>query len=168
MMAEKIGSLEFDIIGVDNISDVVEASKAKIQGLVDSTVKGSTKMDESFNKIKDEFKKAFGQVDTVIDTNIAEIKKLEAEYAKLSSESGKAFQSGKDDDYRRIKARQEVLKSEIATRKQLVSEASKSNTELASLEDKVAAKVKVTSDATGHIERKSEQRKKRLKWKHRD
>ncbi len=147
MMAEKIGSLEFDIIGIDNISDVVEASKAKIQGLVDSTVKGSTKMDESFNKIKDEFKKAFGQVDTVIDTNIAEIKKLEAEYTKLSSEAGKAFQSGKDDDYRRIQARQEVLKSEIATRKQLVSEASKSNTELASLEDKVAAKVKVNAGA---------------------
>ena len=146
-MAEKIGSLEFDIIGVDNISDVVEASKAKIQGLVDSTVKGSTKMDESFNKIKDEFKKAFGQIDTVIDTNIAEIKKLEAEYAKLSSESGKAFQSGRDDDYRRIKARQEALKSEIATRKQLVSEASKSNIELASLEEKVAAKVKVNAGA---------------------
>lgn len=145
MMAEKIGSLEFDIIGIDNISDVVEASKAKIQGLVDSTVKGSTKMDESFNKIKNEFKKAFGQVDTVIDTNIAEIKKLEAEYTKLSSESGKAFLSGKDDDYRRIKARQEVLKSEITTRKQLVSEASKSNIELASLEDKVAAKVNITA-----------------------
>lgn len=145
MMAEKIGSLEFDIIGVDNISDIVEASKAKIQGLVDSTVKGSETMDSAANKIKTEFKKAFGQVDTVIDTNIAEIKKLEAEYAKLSSESGKAFQSGRDDDYRRIKARQEALKSEIATRKQLVSEASKSNTELASLEDKVAAKVKVSA-----------------------
>ena len=146
-MAEKIGSLEFDIIGVDNISNIVEASKAKIQGLVDSTVKGSTRMDESFNRIKDEFKKAFGQIDTVIDTNIAEIKKLEAEYAKLSSESGKAFQSGRDDDYRRIKARQEALKSEIATRKQLVSEASKSNTELASLEDKVTAKVKANAGA---------------------
>lgn len=144
-MAEKIGSLEFDIVGIDNISEVVEASKARIQGLVDSTVKGSTKMDESFNKIKDEFKKAFRQVDTVIDTNIAEIKKLEAEYAKLSTESGKAFQSGKDDDYRRIKARQDVLKSEIATRKQLVSEASKSNMELASLEEKVAAKVNITA-----------------------
>jgi len=144
-MAEKIGSLEFDIIGVDNISNIVEASKAKIQGLVDSTVKGSTKMDESFNRIKDEFKKAFGQIDTVIDTNIAEIKKLEAEYAKLSSESGKAFQSGRDDDYRRIKARQEALKGEISTRKQLVSEASKSNTELASLEDKVTAKVKANA-----------------------
>lgn len=146
-MAEKIGSLEFDIIGIDNISEVVDASKAKIQGLVDATKIGSETMDSAANKIKTEFKKAFGQVDTVIDTNIAEIKKLEAEYAKLSTESGKAFQSGKDDDYRRILARQEVLKSEIATRKQLVSEASKSNMELASLEEKVAAKVKVNAGA---------------------
>ena len=144
-MAEKIGSLEFDIIGVDNISAVTDAAKAKIQGLVDSTVKGSTKMDESFNKISAEFKKAFGQIDTVIDTNIAEIKKLEAEYTKLSTESGKAFQSGKDDDYRRIKARQEAIKGEISTRNQLVSEASKSNIELASLEEKVAAKVNITA-----------------------
>ena len=144
-MAEKIGSLEFDIIGIDNISEVVDASKAKIQGLVDATKIGSETMDSAANKIKTEFKKAFGQVDTVIDTNIAEIKKLEAEYAKLSTESGKAFQSGKDDDYRRILARQGVLKSEIATRKQLVSEASKSNMELASLEEKVAAKVNITA-----------------------
>ena len=146
-MAEKIGSLEFDIIGVDNLSAIVDASKARIQGLVDSTVKGGTSMGESFNKISREFEKAFGKIDIVIETNLAEIKKLEAEYAKLSSESGKAFQSGRDDDYRRIKARQDVLKSEIATRKQLVSEASKSNTELASLEEKVAAKVKVSADA---------------------
>lgn len=146
-MAEKIGSLEFDIIGVDNLSAIVDASKARIQGLVDSTVKGGTSMGESFNKISREFEKAFGKIDIVIETNLAEIKKLEAEYAKLSSESGKAFQSGRDDDYRRIKARQDVLKSEIATRKQLVSEASKSNTELASLEEKVAAKVKVNAGA---------------------
>lgn len=150
-MAEKIGSLEFDIIGVDNLSAIVDASKARIQGLVDSTVKGGTSMGESFNKISREFEKAFGKIDIVIETNLAEIKKLEAEYAKLSSESGKAFQSGRDDDYRRIKARQDVLKSEIATRKQLVSEASKSNTELASLEEKVAAKVKVTATAHGTL-----------------
>ena len=137
-MAEKIGSLEFDIIGVDNLSEIADASKAKIQGLVDATKTGSETMDSAANKIKTEFKKAFGQVDAVIDTNIAEIKKLEAEYAKLSTESGKAFMSGKDDDYRRIKARQEVLKSEIATRKQLVSDASKYNTDLASFSDRLA------------------------------
>lgn len=148
-MAEKIGSLEFDIIGIDNISEVVEASKARIQGLVDATKTGSETMDSAANKIKTEFKTAFKQVDQVIDTNIAKIKELEAQQSKMKSSAGKAFQSGKDDEYIRITQRESAIASEIATRKKLVSEASKSNTELASLEEKVAAKVKVTSDATG-------------------
>jgi hypothetical protein len=144
-----IKNIDINLDGVVDIGKITNDAKLKIQYLFNEFRKGSITGAEAAEKIKTAFESAFKSVDTVMETNIAEIKKLEAEYTKLSSESGKAFQSGNDDDYRRIKARQEVLKSEIATRNKLVSEASKSNLELGKLEDKVAAKVKVTSDATG-------------------
>lgn len=146
-MAEKIGSLEFDIIGVDNLTEVTEATKKRIEGLVDATVKGGGKMDDALGKIKQEFTKTYGQIDSVIETNISELKKLEAQQNKLSSQAGKAFKAGNDEEYIRIKRRQEALQGEMATRKKILEEASKSNAELGELEDKLATKVKVNAGA---------------------
>ena len=140
-MAEKIGSLEFDIIGVDNISDVANAAKAKIQGLVDSTVKGGSAMDDTFNKISAEFKKAFSSIDFVIGTNKKELQQLQSEYDELSKKAASAFRAGNDEEYHRLKQTQGALEEQIATRKKLVKEAYQAGDELSKLEDNVAAKV---------------------------
>jgi chromosome segregation ATPase len=150
-MAEMIGSLEFDIIGVDNLTEVTEATKKRIEGLVDATVKGGGKMDDALGKIKQEFTKTYGQIDSVIETNISELKKLEAQQNKLSSQAGKAFQSGNDEEYNRIKRRQEALQGEMATRKKILEDASKSNAELGALEDKLATKTQSAATAHGAL-----------------
>lgn len=150
-MAEKIGSLEFDIIGVDNLSEVTEATKKRIEGLVDSTVKGGGRMDDALVKIKQEFTKTYSQIDKVIETNISELKKLEAEQEKLKASAGKAFSSGNDEEYARIIKRQDALKGEIATRKKILSEASSSNQQLGSLEDNLAVKTQNTATAHGAL-----------------
>lgn len=63
-----------------------------------------------------------GQIGGACEEHERELIRLEDEYKSLGSQMNDAFMSGRDDEYRAIKERADVLKGEITIRKQLLKE----------------------------------------------
>lgn len=122
----KGGALEFDIIANNGqINSALEETKKRVQGFSDATVEGGAKMEAAYQEAAATIEKAYRDIDKMINIHSAAIQDLEAEYSRLGEAAATAFAKGTakgDEEYRALTQKQNAIKAEIATRKELLKE----------------------------------------------
>lgn len=122
----KGGALEFDIIANNGqLNSALEESKKRVQGFSDATVEGGERMEAAYNEAANSIEKAFKDIDSMANIHKGAINKLEKEYTELGEVAAAAFMKGTakgDEEYRALGKKQQAIKQEIATRKNLLTE----------------------------------------------
>lgn len=120
------GGLSFDISGTNReLLKVLEESKRAIQKFSTDAVKNGKGIDKAFEATAAVIESGFATIDRIYEENKTALKDLQKQYEELGSRAGKAFMEGRDEEYRTLTAQQNVLKSEINLRQQVISEAEK-------------------------------------------
>ena len=128
MAQQDNGSLYFKSeLDNEQIISAVEEAKRSIKGLSSATISGGELIDESFLSSAKTIREAMREVDQVCDLHLSEIRKLEQAYKDLEEKSGAAFLAGKDNEYRAIEKKKDVIHGELRVRKAVVAETQKLN-----------------------------------------
>ena len=136
----------------DKMHAAIEETIRRVRGLTDATVSGGKAMDEAFQQTADDINKAFQDIDKMTDIHTAALRDLEAEYNRLGEAAGNAFMQGKDDEYRALTEKQQAIKGEISTRKQLLKEIEEQSNALVDAERKMEAeRKKVEENANAQV-----------------
>ena len=122
----KGGALEFDIIANNGqINSALEETKKRVQGFSDATVEGGAKMEAAYQEAAATIEKAFKEIDVMAAIHSNAINDLEKEYSQLGMAAAKAFMKGTakgDEEYRALIQKQQAVKKEINSRKELLKE----------------------------------------------
>lgn len=122
----KGGALEFDIIANNGqINSALEETKKRVQGFSDATVEGGAKMEAAYQEAAATIEKAFKEIDIMAAIHSNAINDLEKEYSQLGTAAAKAFMKGTakgDEEYRALIQKQQAVKKEINSRKELLKE----------------------------------------------
>lgn len=120
------GGLSFDISGTNReLLKVLEESKRAIQKFSTDAVKNCKGIDKAFEATAAVIESGFATIDRIYEENKTALKDLQKQYEELGSRAGKAFMEGRYEEYRTLTAQQNVLKSEINLRQQVISEVEK-------------------------------------------
>ena len=120
------GGLSFDISGTNReLLKVLEVSKRAIQKFSTDAVKNGKGIDKAFEATAAVIESGFATIDRIYEENKTALKDLQKQYEELGSRAGKAFMEGRYEEYRTLTAQQNVLKSEINLRQQVISEVEK-------------------------------------------
>lgn len=122
----KGGALEFDIIANNGqINSALEETKKRVQGFSDATVEGGAKMEAAYQEAAATIEKAFKEIDVMAAIHSNAINDLEKEYSQLGTAAANAFMKGTakgDEEYRALIQKQQAVKKEINSRKELLKE----------------------------------------------
>lgn len=122
----KGGALEFDIIANNGqINSALEETKKRVQGFSDATVEGGAKMEAAYQEAAATIEKAFKEIDVMAAIHNNAISDLEKEYSRLGTAAANAFMKGTakgDEEYRALIQKQQAVKKEINSRKELLKE----------------------------------------------
>nr|DAW34403.1 MAG TPA: MAEBL protein [Caudoviricetes sp.] len=122
----KGGALEFDIIANNGqINSALEETKKRVQGFSDATVEGGAKMEAAYQEAAATIENAFKEIDIMAALHNTAINDLEKEYSRLGTAAAAAFMKGTakgDEEYRALIQKQQAVKNEITTRKELLKE----------------------------------------------
>lgn len=122
----KGGALEFDIIANNGqINSALEETKKRVQGFSDATVEGGAKMEAAYQEAAATIEKAFKEIDVMAAIHNNAINDLEKEYSRLGTAAANAFMKGTakgDEEYRALIQKQQAVKKEINSRKELLKE----------------------------------------------
>lgn len=139
-------------------SSMVEAGK-EIEKVFDSAAKDAKEqglnIEEVFDHMKQQIDATFNTVDAIYEAHKLNLNELLAEQEKVSQAMGKAFTAGRDDEYRSLRDKLQVIEGEIETRKKLMRELEKQADELGHVEgalDKYITKTKSSGQKTTTFE----------------
>lgn len=158
------GALEFDIIANNGqLNSALEESRKRVQGFSDATVEGGERMEAAYNEAAASIEKAFRDIDTMANIHKSEINKLEKEYTELGEVAAAAFKKGTekgDEEYRALTKKQQAIKQEIATRKNLLTEIEATADALSKEEQRLNATQQATEqNATAQVSLRTQMRK---------
>lgn len=139
-------------------SSMVEAGK-EIEKVFDSAAKDAKEQGlnivEVFDHMKQQIDASFNTIDAIYEAHKLSLNELLAEQEKVSQAMGKAFTAGRDDEYRSLRDKLQVIEGEIETRKKLMRELEKQADELLQVEgalDKYITKTKESGHKTTTFE----------------
>jgi len=134
------------------IDAAIAETLRRIQGFSDGTVAAAGGIEQAFQRAAEDIEGIFRDIDQASDAHRAALAGLEAEYTRLGQVASRAFMTGNDREYGNIKAKQELIKGEIAVRKSLLGELEKQADALVEHERAVdGQRKKVEAAANAHV-----------------
>lgn len=125
---DKIGGLS---------ASMVEAGK-EIEKVFDETAKDAKEqglnIEEVFDHMKQQIDASFNAVDSIYEAHKLSLNELLTEQERVSQAMGNAFSEGRDDEYRSLRDKLQVIEGEIEARKRLMRELEKQADELGQVE----------------------------------
>ena len=139
-------------------SSMVEAGK-EIEKVFDETAKDAKEqglnIEEVFDHMKQQIDATFNTVDAIYEAHKLSLGELLAEQERVSEAMGNAFSEGRDDEYRSLRDKLQVIEGEIEARKRLMRELEKQADELGQVEgalDTYITKTKASGQKTTTFE----------------
>ena len=139
-------------------SSMVEAGK-EIEKVFDEAAKDAKEqglnIEEVFDHMKQQIDASFNTVDAIYEAHKLSLNELLTEQERVSVAMGSAFGAGRDDEYRSLRDKLQVIEGEIGARKRLMSELEKQADELGQVEgalDKYITKTKTSGQKTTTFE----------------
>lgn len=144
---------------ISGLSKTINAVGEDIERMFDEAAKDAKEqglnIEEVFDHMKQQIDATFNTVDAIYEAHKLSLNELLAEQEKVSQAMGKAFTAGRDDEYRSLRDKLQVIEGEIETRKKLMRELEKQADELVQVEgalDKYITKTKESGHKTTTFE----------------
>ena len=144
---------------ISGLSKTINAAGEDIERMFDEAAKDAKEqglnIEEVFDHMKQQIDASFNTVDAIYEAHKLSLNELLAEQERVSQAMGNAFSEGRDDEYRSLRDKLQIIEGEIEARKRLMRELEKQADELGQVEgalDKYITKTKASGQKTTTFE----------------